>query len=210
MHCFALDRHGVVNVSVSKGIKDSCKTWPGKCEGGEVMDGLIGSPDTIRRIVLIGVLSYLLLILMLRLSGKRTLSKMNAFDFIVTVALGSMLSTLIMDPSISLLEGMTAMGLLVLLQYIITFTSVRSKTVGRIIKSEPKLLFYNGEFLTENMIKERILTGELEQAIRKAGHNNYASISAVVLETDGAFSVLARDGSLVHNLESASDSPLDR
>ena len=99
------------------------------------MEFFIGNPVIMKRIVVIGISSYLLLILILRISGKRTLSKMNAFDFIITIALGSMLSTIIMDPSISLIEGMTAMGLLVLLQYIITFTSVRSKMIGSIVQS---------------------------------------------------------------------------
>lgn len=129
---------------------------------------------------------------------------MNAFDFIITVALGSMLSNIIMDSSISLVEGMIGLGLLVLLQYIITFTSMRYRTVGSIIKSKPTLLYYNSEFFEKNMIKERILKVVLEQAIRKAGYENYESISAIILETDGSLSVIASEGSLIHNLDSSS------
>ncbi len=120
------------------------------------MDVFIGSTDTMKRMIVIGILIYLSLILMLRISGKRTLSKMNAFDFIITVSLGSMLSTIIVDSTISLLEGITGLGLIVLLQYIITFASVRSKTIGGIIKSVPTLLFYNGEFFVKNMINESL------------------------------------------------------
>lgn len=168
------------------------------------MDVFIGNLDNIIRIIVIGILSYIFLILILRISGKRTLSKMNAFDFIITVALGSMLSNIIMDSSISLVEGMIGLGLLVLLQYIITFTSMRYRTVGSIIKSKPTLLYYNSEFFEKNMIKERILKVVLEQAIRKAGYENYESISAIILETDGSLSVIASEGSLIHNLDSSS------
>lgn len=168
------------------------------------MDVFIGNLDNIIRIIVIGILSYIFLILILRISGKRTLSKMNAFDFIITVALGSMLSNIIMDSSISLVEGMIGLGLLVLLQYIITFTSMRYRTVGSIIKSKPTLLYYNSEFFEKNMIKERILKVVLEQAIRKAGYENYESISAIILETDGSLSVIASEGSLIHNFDSSS------
>ena len=170
------------------------------------MDVFIGNLDNIIRIIVIGILSYIFLILILRISGKRTLSKMNAFDFIITVALGSMLSNIIMDSSISLVEGMIGLGLLVLLQYIITFTSMRYRTIGSIIKSKPTptLLYYNSEFFEKNMIKERILKVVLEQAIRKAGYENYESISAIILETDGSLSVIASEGSLIHNLDSSS------
>lgn len=60
------------------------------------------------------------------------------------------------------------------------------------------------------MIKERILKVELDQAIRRSDHSSYESISAVILETDGVFSVIESEGSLIHDLSTITDSPLDR
>ena len=60
---------------------------------------------TLGRTALIGTLAYLALVLLLRVSGKRTLSQMNAFDFIVTVALGSTLATVLLSSSVSLARG---------------------------------------------------------------------------------------------------------
>lgn len=174
------------------------------------MNYIIGDFETMKRTLIIGVFSYFLLILMIRISGKRTLSKMNAFDFIITIALGSMLATIIINPSIALVEGMLAMALLIFLQYVITFTAVRLKTVSRIIKSAPTLLYYQGELIERNMLQERILKGELEQAIRKAGHNDFDSISAIVLETDGVISIITDEGNLVHNLDAVSNVPMQR
>jgi len=159
----------------------------------------IGSSDYVIRMLLVGVLSYFLLILIIRITGKRTLSKMNAFDLIITVALGSSFATVILDTSIALLEGMAALGLLILLQYVITFTSVRSKAVRKLIKSDPTLLYYHGLFVEKNMKKERISKNEIDQHVRNNGYSSYKDISAVVLESDGSLSVLESDGNLLPN-----------
>lgn len=143
------------------------------------------------RTVVVGVIAYFGLILLVRISGKRTLSKMNAFDFIVTVALGSTLATLVLSKDIALAEGLLAIALLIFLQFIITWLSVRSKTVSRLVKAEPRLLFYRGEFLWSAMKTERVNEGEVLQAMRSQGMNHNA-VEAVVLETDGSFSVVKR------------------
>lgn len=141
------------------------------------------------RTIVVGVLAYVGLILLVRISGKRTLSKMNAFDFVVTVALGSTLATLVLSKDIALAEGMVALALLIFLQFIITWLSVRSKAVSGLVKAEPRLLYYRGEFLWNAMKAERVNQGEVLQAMRMQGMNN-EEVEAVVLETDGSFSVV--------------------
>jgi uncharacterized membrane protein YcaP (DUF421 family) len=84
------------------------------------------------------------LVLLLRVSGKRTLTKMNAFDLVVTVALGSTLATVLLTKSVALAEGLTAFMLLIFLQFVLTWLSVRSRAVSRLVKSEPTLLAYQG------------------------------------------------------------------
>lgn len=77
------------------------------------------------RTVLVGALAYAGLVVFLRLSGKRTLSKLNAFDLVVTVALGSTLATILLDEKVPLAEGLTAFAVLIGLQFVVTWTSVR-------------------------------------------------------------------------------------
>jgi len=103
------------------------------------------------RVALIGVCAYVALVVLLRVSGKRTLSKMNAFDLVVTVALGSTLATVLLSKDVALAEGVTAFALLILLQFVLTWLSVRSKTISGLVKSEPLLLCHKGEFLREAM-----------------------------------------------------------
>ena len=144
------------------------------------------------RTVIVGVCAYAALVGLLRVSGKRTLSKMNAFDFVVTVALGSTLATVLLSKDVALAEGVAAFALLIALQFVITWLSVRSKAVSELVKSEPRLLWHRGEFLRCAMRAERVGEGELLAAMRSQGQATLESIEAVVLETDGSFSVITR------------------
>lgn len=144
----------------------------------------------LERIVIVGLASYVSLVILLRVSGKRTLSKMNAFDFVVTVALGSTLASLLLSKDVPLVEGLAAFGLLLLVQFVITWLSVRSRTVSRLVKSDPTLLYHQGQFLEQAMKVERINREEILQAVRSHGFLSLESVAAVVLETDGSISVL--------------------
>ncbi|MFZ0258098.1 MAG: YetF domain-containing protein [Gammaproteobacteria bacterium] len=148
--------------------------------------------QSLGRIAVVGVSAYAALLLLLRVSGKRTLSKMNAFDFVVTVALGSTLATILLSKDTALAEGMLALGLLIFLQFIITWLSVRSKAVSHLIKAEPKLLFHRGEFLQKAMKAERVNEEEILQAMRSQGFGELEEAEAVVLETDGSLSIIRK------------------
>ena len=141
------------------------------------------------RLLVVGPLAYAALVAVLRVSGKRTLSKLNAFDFVVTVALGSTLATILLSSWVSLAEGVAALVLLVGLQYAVTWTSVRWSPLARAVKSEPALVYRDG-FLETAMRRERVTPDEVVQAARAQGHADLSGVSAVVLETDGSFSIL--------------------
>jgi uncharacterized membrane protein YcaP (DUF421 family) len=155
---------------------------------------LFGSWEDIVRVLIFGGLAYLALVIFLRLSGKRTLSKMNAFDLVVTVALGSMLATIILSSDVSLAEGVIALSLLIALQLVVAWLSSRMKSIERIVKSEPRILLYNGDFLTRAMLEERVTESEVRQAVRSSGVQSLNDVRAVVLETDGTFSVIGKSG----------------
>lgn len=144
----------------------------------------------ILRTLFVGTLAYATLVLFLRVSGKRTLSKLNAFDLVVTVALGSTLSAILLQESIALAEGATALGLLILLQYLVTFASVRSRGVAKAIRSEPTLLVRNGSFCHGAMTRQRITEDEIMSAVRSHGSRELAEVEAVVLESDGSLSIV--------------------
>lgn len=146
--------------------------------------------DGLLRVAATGVLAYVVLVALIRFSGKRTLSKMNAFDFVVTVALGSVLAATLLDSTVPLAEGATALATLVGLQYGVAWLQLRSAAVRRIAKSEPRLLFYQGAYLEDAMRAERVVRAEIRQAMRAAGCGAESAVEAVVLETDGTLAVV--------------------
>lgn len=144
------------------------------------------------RVLVVGITGYISLILLLRVSGKRTLSKLNAFDFVITVALGSTFGSLLLSKSVSLAEGVTALTVLIGLQYSMAWLTVKSDTVKRVIKNEPSLVYYNGKYLKDSMKRSRVVEEEIEQSARNQGYANLEHIGAVVLETDGSFSIISQ------------------
>jgi uncharacterized membrane protein YcaP (DUF421 family) len=142
------------------------------------------------RTLMAGALAYLLIVILLRSTGKRTLSKWNAFDFIVTIALGSTLATVILSKEVTVFEGGLALALLILLQYAVTWSSVRSPLIRRLIKGEPTMLLSDGRFLHRTMRRERVTESEVRAAVRAHGIGRIEEVEAVVLETDGTFSVV--------------------
>ncbi len=142
------------------------------------------------RVLLVGTFAYVALVAILRISGKRTLTKLNAFDLVVTVALGSTLATVLLSKDVALTEGVLAMVLLVFLQFMITWLSVRSAGFRDLVKSEPTLIMHQGEFLDGAMRAQRMTRDEVMAALRSNGVMDASQAAAVVLETDGTIAVI--------------------
>lgn len=148
---------------------------------------------SILKVMLVGIGSYAGLLVIQRISGKRTLSKLNAFDLVVTVALGSTLATTILSPDVALADGVVAFGVLMLLQLAVTFVSVRVAGFRKMVKASPALLMDNGAMLHDAMRRERVTEDEVLQAVRSTGKDSLDGLS-VVLETNGKMSVVSQFG----------------
>ena len=144
----------------------------------------------LERVLLITPATYATLILILRKAGKRSLAKLNIFDLVVTVALGSTLATIMLSKDVSYAEGALAFIVLCVLQWLVAWLSVRLGWFKEVIRSNPRMVLRDGRLLRDAMRDERITEGEVMAAIRKKGHGKVADVAAVVLETDGDFSVL--------------------
>jgi uncharacterized membrane protein YcaP (DUF421 family) len=150
---------------------------------------LFQSWQGIVRTLAVGGLAYALLVVFLRISGKRTLAKLNAFDLVVTVALGSTLSAILLQESVALAEGAAAFLLLILAQYVVTTISVRSRRFADFVRSEPALLAHKGRYCRRTMLRERITEAEALSAIRASGAHEVEEVDSMVLESDGTISV---------------------
>ena len=144
------------------------------------------------RTLFIGVLAYVTLVLFLRISGKRTLAKLHAFDLVVTVALGSTLATILLNESVALAEGALALALLIGMQYLVAELSVHSTAFAHAVRSEPALLVRDGQCCAATMRRERITEAEALSAIRTAGGHSIGDADTVILEGNGTMSVSLR------------------
>ncbi|SEK67828.1 Protein of unknown function [Blastococcus sp. DSM 46786] len=142
------------------------------------------------RVLLVGAAAYATVVVALRLSGKRTLTKLNAFDLVVTVALGSTLATILLSSDVAWVEGAVALGLLALLQAVVAWLTVRWPGLRTVVTSRPTLVLSDGEPLPDRMREVRIGIDEIRQAVRSSGSGDLADVAAVVLESDGSLSVI--------------------
>ncbi len=146
--------------------------------------------DSILRVLITVIVAYPGLILLLRIYGKRSLSKLNMFDFIITVAFGSTLASVVIQENVTIIDGLVTFALLLTAQYIVTKTSLTSDLLNKIIKSDPTILFYEGEFVEKGMESGRVSEAEILASIRQQGIACLNDVHAVVLETNGELSVL--------------------
>jgi len=136
---------------------------------GAIGSMLFDSWSGIGRVLIVGVLAYAAFIAILRISGKRTLTKLNAFDHVVTVALGSTLATVLLSKDVALFKGLMAMAVLVFLQFAITWLSVRLPSINGMIKSEPTLLVPHCAFLDGAPRSQRVTRAEVLSVLRGQG-----------------------------------------
>ena len=151
---------------------------------------LMFSLPPILHVLVAGLIAYTAIVLFVRISGKRSLSKMNAFDLIVTIALGSTLSTALLPSTPTLASGVAGFAILLVLQFLLTWGGSRSRRLNGWIKSSPRLLVRHGVMLDDAMKDERITHDEVRAAARSQGIADFSQVGAIVLETDGTLSVV--------------------
>lgn len=149
-------------------------------------------------------LLYGAIILFVRVSGKRTTSQLNNFDWIVTVANGSLVAAGLVQ-AVTLLESLAGIFSLVALQHLVTWASLRSPSVEGVVKATPRLLLAHGKPLRRAMRLERVTEAELMSALRQRGVQRLEDARYVILESNASFSVFPmaaseEDGSALTNV----------
>ncbi|MDZ7883764.1 MAG: DUF421 domain-containing protein [Mycobacterium sp.] len=147
----------------------------------------------ILRVLTAGVVAYIAVVLVLRVAGKRTLAKLNAFDLVVTVAFGSTLATIFLNATVSIAEGVTALALLAALQIVAALISSHVRKGHAVMTSRPTALVTHGRFRDAALRRQRISAAEVRQAVRSSGNGDMNAVAAVVLESDGSLSVITED-----------------
>ena len=136
---------------------------------------------------------YPLMVGLIRVAGKRSVSKMNNFDWIVTVAIGSLVASAIGFEAVTIADAMLAIGLLLGLQWALTRAMTRSSRLTDLLISTPTLLVHEGKVIRAALTAERLTEAELFSAIRASGYSDPADCYAVVLESNAEMTVIGAD-----------------
>ena len=150
------------------------------------------SMEKLARIAMTSVMIYVLIVLITKFSGKRSTSQLNNFDWIVTVMIGSLGASIILLENIPFIEGASSIVVLYALQFLVTKYASISPSFSSYILSEPRIVFYQGQYLPDAMRDERLTRQELESAIRSAGIHNLEEVEAIVFESDATLAVISK------------------
>jgi uncharacterized membrane protein YcaP (DUF421 family) len=133
---------------------------------------------------------YSIIVLFVRIAGLRTFAKMSSFDFASTIAIGSILATVIMNDGTSIVRGAVALGTIMLFQQIFSGLKYRSNAFEEFTENSPSLLMDGTTFLEDNMKKAGVSRSDIIAKLREANVTSRSQIKAVVFETTGDVSVL--------------------
>lgn len=138
---------------------------------------------------------YVVLIVLTRLAGLRSFSKMSGFDFAMTVAIGSIIASTILTKSPPLLQAAVGLATVYAVQFTVGWLRHRSKLVSHLVDNEPLLLMVGSEMLHDNLQEARVTENDVWAKLREANVLDPKQIRAVVFETTGDISVLHGDAS---------------
>lgn len=149
--------------------------------------------ETVLQIVFRTCVIYGLVLVGIRLTGKREVGQMTPFDLTLLLLLSNAVQNAMVGPDSSLLGGAVAAIVLLLLNYLLAELSGFNRRFRKFVQGEPTLLIHNGQCLQAHIAKEHISMDELNRALREHGVSSIEEVSLAVLEVDGAISVLKYD-----------------
>lgn len=136
---------------------------------------------------------YALIIALTRVAGLRSFTKMSSFDFVLTVATGSMIASAVVTQRPPILVALAAIAMVYVLQMGVAVLRQHSKRFQALVDNEPLVLMAGRDILEENMRKARVTHDDLRNKLRMQGVTNRDQVIAVVMETSGDVSVLKRN-----------------
>ena len=158
------------------------------------MFGLTEYPDAILRGVALGVIALAWVIIVVRLIGLRTFSKMTAFDFVVTLATGSLLaSAATVTKWTALVQALSAIVALLVAQLVLARMRRASRNFQLWLENDPIMLMYDGKILEGALAETRVSESDILNKIRGAGIKDLADVRSMVLESTGDISIISGD-----------------
>ncbi len=133
---------------------------------------------------------YSVVLLGVRLSGKREVGQMTPFDLTLLLLLSNAVQNAMTGPDTSLAGGVVAALTLLVLNYVVADVSGANRRFRKLVQGQPSLLVHDGKIIEAHMAREHVSMDELERALREHGIGNVHDVALAVLEVDGSISVL--------------------
>lgn len=146
--------------------------------------------QTVFQIALRTFLVYVIVLIGLRVAGKREIGQMTVFDLVVLLLIANAVQNAMVGPDTSLTGGVFAALLLLLFNGLVSQLRLRSPRLRRWVEGSPTILVLDGKPIPENMYREGVDQETLETALREHGLAKLEDAEMVVLEIDGAISVI--------------------
>jgi uncharacterized membrane protein YcaP (DUF421 family) len=154
---------------------------------------LFPAGQVLLQIVLRTGVIYVVVLVGVRLSGKREVGQMTPFDLTLLLLLSNSVQNAMTGPDTSLLGGVIAAATLLILNYFVAYLSGGSERFRHFVQGQPSLLVHDGEVIQEHMSRERVSMDELDRALRQHGISTCKDVALAVLEVDGSISCLKYD-----------------
>ena len=144
--------------------------------------------------VLRAVVVYVVLLAMIRLSGKRTMGQFTSFDMLLIVLLGNAVQNALLGTDTSMAGGLLLAATLMTLNWMVGFVTARSQRVERLLEGEPVVLARNGHVYRDVLRRELVSRDDLAKSMREAGCSDISHVHLALLETNGHITILVREG----------------
>ncbi len=136
---------------------------------------------------------YAVVLLGMRLSGKREVGQMTPFDLTLLLLLSNAVQNAMTGPDTSVLGGIVAAATLLLLNFLVAELAGGNRRFRKFVQGQPSLLVHDGKIIAAHMAREHVTMDALQQALREHGIATYHEIALAVLEVDGSISCLKYD-----------------
>ena len=136
---------------------------------------------------------YLLVLIGIRISGKREVGQMTPFDLVLLLLISNSVQNAMTGPDTSLAGGAVAATTLLIMNYVVAELSGGNRRFRKFVQGQPSLLVHDGQVIEAHMAKEHVSMDELERSLREHGVATYKEAALAVLEVDGSISVLKYD-----------------
>ncbi len=140
-------------------------------------------------LILRGLIVYVFLIVLLRVTGKRQVGQLAPFDLVLLLVLSNAVQNAMTGGDNSVLGGLISASVLVLLNYAAGILTYRSKKLESLVEGRPEVLVHNGKVFTDVLEREKLTHHELNAALREAGCACVEQVHYAILENNGTISV---------------------